>query len=123
MFSLYFISNHGGAIPATASSYDYDAIEHFVTDRNIESEAQNLQDCCRVSLNGDLRKKAQPGSLFAFADDFFVTKGTSKEITKSSRKRVKRLVKDLSDNSRQNSGLSQEKLINWEGLLKKPVAR
>ena len=37
------------------------------------------------------------------------TKSANKEITKSSRKRVKRLIKKLSDNSRQNNGLSQEK--------------
>lgn len=48
-----------------------------------------------------------------------VTKGASKEIPKSSRKRVKRLIKDLSDNSRQNKGLSQEKTDQLRRIVEK----
>ena len=47
------------------------------------------------------------------------TKSTSKEITKSSRKRVKRLIKNLSDNSRQNNGLSQEKTDQLRRIVEK----
>jgi len=45
-------------------------------------------------------------------------KGTT-SITKSSRKRVKRLISGLSDNSRQNSGLSQEKTDQLRRIVNK----
>ncbi|VAW89998.1 hypothetical protein MNBD_GAMMA18-1387, partial [hydrothermal vent metagenome] len=47
------------------------------------------------------------------------TKSVNKEITKSSRKRVKRLIKNLSDNSRQNNGLSQEKTDQLRRIVEK----
>ncbi|WP_431065742.1 RHS repeat-associated core domain-containing protein [Methylotuvimicrobium sp.] len=45
--------------------------------------------------------------------------GLFKEITKSSLKRVKRLVKELSDNSRQNNGLSQDKTDQLRRIVEK----
>ncbi len=47
------------------------------------------------------------------------TKSESKEITKSSRKRVKRLIKNLSDNSRHNYGLSLEKTDQLRRIVEK----
>jgi RHS repeat-associated protein len=46
-------------------------------------------------------------------------KEVSKVITKSSRKRVKRLIKDLSDNSRKNNGLSQKKTDQLRRIVEK----
>ena len=57
-----------------------------------------------------LMHQAKIGISYDAASGFpLAAKSASKEITKSSRKRVKRLIKKLSDNSRQNNGLSQEK--------------
>lgn len=47
------------------------------------------------------------------------TNGASTEITKSSLKRIKRLLKKLSDNSRHNSGLSQEKTDQLRRIVEK----
>ena len=48
-----------------------------------------------------------------------VAKSASREITDSSRKRVKQLIKGLSDNSRQNDGLSQEKTDQLRRIVEK----
>ncbi len=77
-----------------------------------------LTGCVAGALLG-----AGVGSLAKAAQASRAAKGAAKkpewEITKSSRKRVKRLIKDLSDNSRQDNGLSQEKTDQLKRIVEK----
>lgn len=57
--------------------------------------------------------------LLGFSPRTLLKKTTKSEITKSSRKRVKGLIKKLSDNRRQNKGLSQEKTERLRRIVEK----
>lgn len=103
--------------------YDNDGSQNAYHAKNQESLTYDefflIPASTKATTSKILQEKTQTGSFFALQGDFIATKSASKEITKSSRKRVKRLIKNLSDNSRQNNGLSQEKTDQLRRIVEK----
>lgn len=116
-----------GVITSEVKTYNYDVVTESIVNKNVKlnqqnftyDDTQNFHYCCSESLNSSREVKALVGSFFAFEVGLVATKGASKEITKSSRKRVKKLVKNLSDNSRQSNGLSQKKTDQLRRIVEK----
>ena len=85
VFSLISVQSWSN-ISIPAINYSYDAVEYFITDRNIELQAQNnnyddtlnLHYCCSASLSNDFNEKAQYESFFVLVDGLVVTKNAGK---------------------------------------------
>jgi len=77
--------------PTTALNYNYDTAEHLHADRNIESEAQNLnyddmlnlRYCCSESQNSSLQKNASDGYFLALIDGLVVAKSAANRFPKN----------------------------------------
>lgn len=107
------LGRSSGALAAYAVGYyrEDQALMQVALDGMNEMQGDNLLSIAAVF--------GPPGGKKAYDGVKAVTKGANKEITKSSRKRVKRLVNNLSGNSRKNNGLSQEKTDQLRRIVEK----
>ena len=108
-----------------ADPYNLEISKSFFSDEWFAYETRPLSGyALQTEEIPEIRGLLIPTAIFAglrafLAVNYAATKSVNKGITKSSRKRVKRLIKNLSDNSRQNNGLSQEKVDQLRRIVEK----